>query len=98
MDKCLSKASNGVDNLECGDILSSHSRSIEGQTSAQFVRSQNQLVMVDIRQLSSASQMDHDEHTTSTGKTALYVSVAQELQVQTTTTRSTRHSEGGRVK
>ncbi|CAK9201510.1 unnamed protein product [Sphagnum troendelagicum] len=43
--------------------------------------------MADIRQLSSASQMDHDEHTTSTGKTALYVSVAQELQVQTTTTR-----------
>ncbi|CAM6029166.1 unnamed protein product [Sphagnum balticum] len=43
--------------------------------------------MADTLQLSSASQMDHDEHTTSTGKTALYVSVAQELQVQTTTTR-----------
>jgi serine/threonine protein kinase len=43
--------------------------------------------MADTRQLSSASQTDHDEHTTSTGKTALYVSVAQELQVQTATTR-----------
>lgn len=87
MGKCLSKVSNGVDNLERGDILSSHSRSIQGQPSAQLVGSQNQLVMADTRQLSSASQMDHDEHTTSTGKTALYVSVAQELQVQTTTTR-----------
>jgi len=87
MGKCLSKPSNDVDNLECGDILSSHSRSIQGQTSAQLVRSQNEPVMADIRQLGSASQMDHDEHTTSTGKTALYLSVAQEFQVQTTTTR-----------
>jgi serine/threonine protein kinase len=31
--------------------------------------------------------MDHDEHTSSTGKTELYVSVAQELQEKTTTTR-----------